>query len=179
LTKYLASFALLASAVMLLTAGDVGAASKPHGLGRCAYAACVSRDLSRSLGKSRSSKARFKREQRSHALTNAKRDLRRKRRAEDAVSRLQDKIARQRLERRAERKRLSRDALDRSLIDGYGDSVLTCRKARLFLLGRGFYRVSPLDCQGRTFTFLARENGDTVRILLDPRHGRIISTNPL
>jgi hypothetical protein len=177
------SFALLAWAIMLLMAADATAASKRQGLSRCAYADCVSRQVSRSQAKSGSSyKPRFKREVRDPAVLGAKKDARRKRRIEDPVSRLQKKIARQRLERQTGLDRHDRDDRYRAFNHLHGDSPsrsLTCRKARLFLLGQGFYRISPLDCQGRTFTYLARRNGDTVRILVDSRYGRIISTNPL
>lgn len=151
MTKCLASFALLAFA-MLLMAADASAASKRQGLGRCAIIDC------------------------------SRLEVRRKRRVEDPVSRLQKKISRQRLERENRLERRDRDDRYRASSQIYRDGParsLTCRKARLFLLGQGFYRISPLDCQGRTFTYLARRNGDTLRILVDPRYGRIISANPL
>jgi hypothetical protein len=182
LSKHLLSLVLLVWPIMVLTGADASAASKRHGLSRCAYADCVGRHVSRSLAGSASYKPRFKREVRDHAVLGAKKDVRRKRRIEDSVSRLQKKIARQRLEHRTGLDRHEREVRRRTFNHIYGDSPsrsLTCRRARLFLLGQGFYRISPLDCQGRTFTYLARRKGDTVRILVVSRYGRIISTNPL
>src|SRR5215212_10683894 len=99
---------------------------------------------------------------------------------EDAVSRLQAKIARDRAKHSSSEKERS----------SYSDSAIgrrfphrpfpqiSCREGRLLVQGQGFSRVSALECQGTTFTYLARENGEMVRVTVDARYGRIISSRP-
>jgi hypothetical protein len=56
---------------------------------------------------------------------------------------------------------------------------VSCSEGRLALLERGFRRVRPINCRGRTYTYLARRAGDTFRILLHSRTGRILSVRPI
>jgi hypothetical protein len=102
-------------------------------------------------------------------------ELRRYRRTQDAVSRLQNKIAQQQAERRQQ---LGKSQKRPSYLYAYSPRQISCRTGRQLVRGQGFYRVNALECQGRTFTYLARENGKLVRVTVDSRHGRIIGTRP-
>ena len=64
---------------------------------------------------------------------------------------------------------------------GYGMSIgrrISCREGSMILRDRGFYRVRPIECDGRTYTYFGRRHGDSVTILLNSRNGRIIGVNP-
>lgn len=79
------------------------------------------------------------------------------------------------------------------LYDGYGDydggygiyddyddyDRVSCREGASILRERGFYRVRPIDCEGRTFTYLVRRHGDSFRVLVSSRTGRIVSVRPI
>jgi hypothetical protein len=54
-----------------------------------------------------------------------------------------------------------------------GISRFSCREGREIIAARGFQHVSILKCGGRTYTYLARRNGETFRIFVSPRSGRI------
>jgi len=54
-----------------------------------------------------------------------------------------------------------------------------CAEGRSILRDRGFYRVRRLECNGRTYTYVGRRHGDTFRILLSSRSGRIVDVSPL
>jgi hypothetical protein len=56
---------------------------------------------------------------------------------------------------------------------------VSCGEGRLILLDRGFRRVRPIRCQGRTFIYLARRYGETFRITMQSRTGRILSIRPV
>ena len=106
--------------------------------------------------------------------------LRRNRPTEDAVSRLQAKIARDRAKHSSSEKKpssYSYSAIGRRFRHSPFPDI-SCREGRLLVQGQGFSRVSALECQGTTFTYLARENGEMVRVTVDARYGRIISTRP-
>jgi hypothetical protein len=140
---------------------DAGAASRRYDLNRCAYASCFSPDLPRSV----------------HRNVESKRQLRRKRGA-DPVDYLQRKIARQQLNEQTKSER-RRSISEEIYSYGYNPRrKLTCSRGRLFLQGEGFHRVYAINCRGRTFTYLARQNGETMRVLVDPLYGRIIGTWP-
>jgi hypothetical protein len=62
---------------------------------------------------------------------------------------------------------------------GIGMGRISCREGSMILRDRGFYRVRPIECQGRTYTYFGRRHGDSVRILLSARNGRIIDVNPI
>jgi hypothetical protein len=55
---------------------------------------------------------------------------------------------------------------------------ISCRGGWKIVKARGFYHVDPLDCHGRTFTYLGRWRGDTLRIFVDSATGRIIGVGP-
>jgi hypothetical protein len=54
-----------------------------------------------------------------------------------------------------------------------------CAEGRSILRDRGFYRVRALECNGRTYTYVGRRHGDTFRVLLSSRSGRIVDVSPL
>jgi hypothetical protein len=152
-----------------LTSTEGSAASNRLDKVRCPYANCFTLPLPKRYGYSY------------RGRTTDSEKLRRKRVMDDAVSRLQEKIAREQAKRRStsekERNPYSYSTIDRL----YADSPfreLTCREGRLLVQGQGFFRVNPLECRGRTFTYLARENGRMVRVTVDSLYGRIISTRP-
>jgi hypothetical protein len=54
-----------------------------------------------------------------------------------------------------------------------------CAEGRSIVRDRGFYRVRTLECQGRTFTYIGRRHGDTFKVLVSSRTGRIVDVNPI
>lgn len=56
---------------------------------------------------------------------------------------------------------------------------VSCGEGRLILLERGFRRVRAIRCRGHTFTYLARRYGETFRIVMHSRTGRIVSIRPV
>lgn len=50
---------------------------------------------------------------------------------------------------------------------------VSCRQGRAIVASR-FNRVRVVECNGRTYTYLGRRQGDTYRIMLNARTGRII-----
>ena len=64
---------------------------------------------------------------------------------------------------------------------GYGLAIgprISCGEGRAILRDRGFYRVRVIECSGRTYTYLGRRHGDSFRVLLNSRNGRIVGVNP-
>jgi hypothetical protein len=57
---------------------------------------------------------------------------------------------------------------------GIGPSRIGCSEGRAIVRERGFYRVSTIECQGRTYTYLGRRRGDTFRVVVSSRSGRIV-----
>ena len=62
---------------------------------------------------------------------------------------------------------------------GYSTDRLSCRSGRDMVSDRGFYRIRTVECEGRTYTYLGKRHGDTFRILVSSRSGRIVSVRPL
>ena len=63
---------------------------------------------------------------------------------------------------------------------GYGLRVnqrISCGEGRSIVRDRGFNRVRPIECQGRTYTYFGRRHGDTFRVLLNARNGRIVGVD--
>ena len=56
---------------------------------------------------------------------------------------------------------------------------LSCRDGREAVRDRGFYRVKPIECRGRTFTYLAHRRGEAFKILVSARSGRIVDVDPI
>jgi hypothetical protein len=56
---------------------------------------------------------------------------------------------------------------------------ITCGEGRELLLDRGFRRVRTVECQGRIYTYLARRRGETFRIQVNSRSGRILNIRPV
>jgi hypothetical protein len=50
---------------------------------------------------------------------------------------------------------------------------LSCGAGRAIVAER-FNRVRVIECRGATYTYLGRRQGDTYRILFNPRSGRIV-----
>ena len=159
--------ALIALSISL-RATEAGAGSNRLDRHRCAYANCFTFSIPKRYGHS------YRR-----APTGSEK-FRRNRPREDAVSRLQKKIAREQAKRNSsirKRSRFSYSAIDRQFAHSPFREI-SCREGRLLVQGQGFSRVNALECQGTTFTYLARENGEIVRVTVDARYGRIISTRP-
>ena len=65
---------------------------------------------------------------------------------------------------------------------GYGLAVgprVSCGEGRMIVRDRGFYRVRTVECYGRTYTYLGRRHGDTFRVLVSSRSGRIVDVDPI
>jgi hypothetical protein len=54
-----------------------------------------------------------------------------------------------------------------------GNSRFSCREGGKIIAARGFQNVSIVECWGRTYTYLAHRYGETFRILVSSRSGRI------
>ena len=64
---------------------------------------------------------------------------------------------------------------------GYGLAIgprISCGEGRAILRDRGFNRVRIIECSGRTYTYFGRRHGDSFRVLLNSRNGRIVGVNP-
>jgi hypothetical protein len=65
---------------------------------------------------------------------------------------------------------------------GYGLAVnyrIGCGEGRAIVRDRGFRRVRTVECRGRTYTYLGRRQGDTFRVLVSSRSGRIVDVDPV
>lgn len=65
---------------------------------------------------------------------------------------------------------------------GYGLVInprVSCGEGRLIVRDRGFRRVRTVECRGRTYTYLGRRHGDTFRVLVSSRTGRIVDVDPI
>jgi hypothetical protein len=63
---------------------------------------------------------------------------------------------------------------------GYGLGVpyrISCGEGRAIVRDRGFHRVRTIECRGPTYTYLGRRHGDTFRVLVNSRRGRIIDVD--
>lgn len=49
-----------------------------------------------------------------------------------------------------------------------------CGEGRRIVADNGYNRVRTIECNGSTFTYLGRRHGDTFRVLLNSRSGRIV-----
>lgn len=61
---------------------------------------------------------------------------------------------------------------------GYGPSRISCGEGR-YIVDRRFNRVRTIECRGSTYTYLGRRDGDTWRVTVSARSGRIISVRPI
>ena len=62
---------------------------------------------------------------------------------------------------------------------GYGPSFrISCGEGR-YIVDRRYNRVRTVECRGSTYTYLGRRGGDTWRVLVSARSGRIISAHPI
>ncbi len=159
---------VLVALLISLRPTEASAGSDRLDMHRCAYANCFTFSVPKRYGHS------YRR-----APTGSE-TFRRNRPREDTVSRLQRKIAREQAKRSSsirKRSSYSYSAIDRPFAHSPFREI-TCREGRLLVQGQGFSRVNALECQGTIFTYLARENGEIVRVTVDARYGRIISTRP-
>jgi hypothetical protein len=62
---------------------------------------------------------------------------------------------------------------------GIGSYRIGCGEGRAIVREHGFYRVRPVECDGRTYTYIGRRHGETFQVLLSARSGRIIDINPI
>jgi hypothetical protein len=93
-----------------------------------------------------------------------------------------------RYDSRHHRRSKNRDATFRFYFGGYyyperywdapviviGNRV-SCREGREIVDDSGFNRVRTVECSGRNYTYTGRRHGDTFRIVLNSRNGRIVS----
>jgi hypothetical protein len=54
-----------------------------------------------------------------------------------------------------------------------------CGEGRDIVDDSGFNRVRVVECSGRNYTYLGRRAGDTYRVVLNSRSGRIVSVRPI
>ena len=62
---------------------------------------------------------------------------------------------------------------------GIASYRLGCGEGGQIVREHGFYRVRPVECDGRTYTYIGRRHGETFQVLLSARSGRIIDINPI
>jgi hypothetical protein len=65
---------------------------------------------------------------------------------------------------------------------GYGLNIahrIDCGDGRAILRDHGFSRIRPVECRGGTYTYLGDRHGDSFRVLLSARSGRIINVKPI
>ena len=65
---------------------------------------------------------------------------------------------------------------------GYGLVInprVSCGEGRAIVRDRGFNRVRTVECRGRTYTYLGRRHGDTFKVLVSSRSGRIVDVDPI
>src|SRR5688572_25801484 len=63
---------------------------------------------------------------------------------------------------------------------GYGLAVnprISCRDGRAIVDARGFNRVRTIECRGRIYTYLGRRHGDSFKVELNSRTGRIVDVD--
>jgi hypothetical protein len=56
---------------------------------------------------------------------------------------------------------------------------VSCREGREIVDDSGFNRVRTVECRGRNYTYTGRRHGDSFRIVLNSRNGRIVSVREL
>jgi hypothetical protein len=57
-------------------------------------------------------------------------------------------------------------------VESYG---ISCESGRDMVRNEGFRKVRAVDCDGRRYTYRARQNGDTFIVKVSSRSGNIIS----
>jgi hypothetical protein len=62
---------------------------------------------------------------------------------------------------------------------GIGSYRLGCGEGGAIVREHGFYRVRPIECVGRTYTYIGRRHGETFQVFLSSKSGRIININPI
>jgi hypothetical protein len=67
---------------------------------------------------------------------------------------------------------------DNGAIDGRLENS-RCQEGREIIAARGFRDVRIVECRGRTYTYLGRRHGDTFRIFVSSRSGRITNVDPI
>jgi hypothetical protein len=60
-----------------------------------------------------------------------------------------------------------------------GNGRVSCGEGQRIVNDSGFNPVRTVECSGRTFTYTGRRDGDTFRVTLNSRNGRIVSAKPL
>lgn len=58
------------------------------------------------------------------------------------------------------------------------DDGISCREGRR-IVDRRFNRVRVVECNGRTFTYVGRRDGETFRVSVSSRSGRIVGARPM
>lgn len=66
-----------------------------------------------------------------------------------------------------------------SVVIQLGQGRVSCGEGRNIVDDSGFNRVRALDCSGRHYTYIGRKHGDTYRVTLNSRSGRIVSVREM
>lgn len=56
---------------------------------------------------------------------------------------------------------------------------ISCRGGGRIVHTRGFRHIRPIDCHGRTFTYVGWWRGDTFKVFVNSGSGRIIGVGPI
>jgi hypothetical protein len=62
--------------------------------------------------------------------------------------------------------------------NGIGIYRISCGEGGAIVREHGFYRVRPVECVGRAYTYIGRRHGVSYEVILSARSGRIIDINP-
>ncbi|HEY7747068.1 MAG TPA: hypothetical protein VH933_00100 [Aestuariivirgaceae bacterium] len=60
----------------------------------------------------------------------------------------------------------------------WAEGGISCRGGGRIVHNRGFRDVRPIECDGRTFTYIGSWRGDVLKVLVDSATGRIIGVTP-
>jgi hypothetical protein len=63
---------------------------------------------------------------------------------------------------------------------GYGLPVnlrISCGEGRAIVDARGYNRVRTIECRGGTYAYLGRRHGDSFKVLVNARTGRIVDVD--
>lgn len=57
---------------------------------------------------------------------------------------------------------------------GTGGGGISCKRGAYILADEGYYRIVPLDCEGRYYEYRARRNGKSYILRMSSRSGDIV-----
>jgi hypothetical protein len=181
--------ATTASALVLMAFATAGIASaQDTSISRKTFMECADQGTCRdeSFGKSRKAGSQYDQDDYNQIVNqHGDKPIRKKRTAQ--------KHQNGKLDYNRHDRRRSKDAKFRFYLDGFyyaqpywtGGSYgiqayrVSCGEGRRIVDDSGYSRVRTIECGGGTFTYMGRRNGDTFKIFLNSRTGRIVGRQEL